>query len=405
MEEETTSRSKTKKLPSVVKRTVLRLANNVKSRYPQVKESCKNDENIASEMNMTKQFILKYKTLDIDDADNADNAILMNDRPIVFTDTTDILYNYANHKTNDYLTKNGVHIDFENLSNEWITNQMKYIESLSPRDIYTIRQYTYNGDRIVNEYLRNNFNEDIFKENIYHNIRVLAYQLYECIINTNNTNDYIKTTNKNEFKNVEKIITPIQKNPLSFTRLIKLGVLFKNGLLNMNIFYKAIEQFKDDIQRIILGAPPLPTELTVFRGVETKFYQQDSINTFYLNKGFISTTIDPKIIIEKEFMKLNNNLSYNYYCCLQKLKLVAETRAIIMFPISRVLNEYEILLPLDTIYELHNGTSKMYIQQKPTDTCLQDGNVFVTNITVTNTNPSLLQYLKQQIQEKNDESS
>ncbi len=179
-----------------------------------------------------------------------------------------------------YIYKNDLGYSLESIiqpeikfDTEWILECDKYIQSLSIRDFFTLKGYSYRGDSMVNKFLisgltteRNVSDEDIkYIEETYWYMKAffpLFFQVRECCKMIENKDEDIQVILGDD-------LTLSYNKVLSYKN--KFDKEFYKNVLNMYI---------EDLNRIINGAPRLKKESVIFRGSKTRYYSTNLGSTF-----------------------------------------------------------------------------------------------------------------------------
>lgn len=212
---------------------------------------------------------------------------------------------YSNIKT----VINGLS-DVENyLDYDWIQAQVEYIKSLSDTDKQVLKGYTYQGDVLVNSWLRGMFNETMFfeefsKGSLYTPLFHYYKQKHNVRLETINHDDYIA---------------------------------------DLRLNYKTyVMQYADDLKRIIYNSPRSTKTMRVFRGiVRPKYFidmtkQSEHVQT----SDFQSCSINFEAATE--FSQYANT---NKYGMVLYILLTPGTPCLYMHSISSFGDEFEITLP------------------------------------------------------------
>ncbi len=274
-------------------------------------------------------------------------------------------------------------VDLDNTVDiEWIEKTSKYIKNLSIKDLYTIKSYTFNGDKMINSFIRDN---QIIKTNRQDTIPTF-FQMIDVIKQTDDIDSIIdKTSYMYNNPQVIPVINKLkgkEKDKMSLNDWLYALKIIKSILIDE--FYKVVlSKYKADLNKIIKEAPPLTKKLVVYRGVKDDYFLKKNTKGFYKNEGFISTSM--AINVSKSFINLyyNDNTS----CCLKRITLLPGTKAIFLAGVSQIPEEYEVLLPSDSVYYLMNGkkTLKHYhhnIDPTPIICEEQTSNIMVTDVVV-----------------------
>ena len=99
------------------------------------------------------------------------------------------------------------------------------------------------------------------------------------------------------------------------------------------IVRECVGKLINELLKIFAKAPPLKTEMTVFRGIKTWYMSEDSKK--FTTVDFMSTSFDPWVA-----MTFAGN-----DCCLTQFNLKAGTKAIFLDAVSQSPGEKEVLLP------------------------------------------------------------
>ena len=101
-----------------------------------------------------------------------------------------------------------------------------------------------------------------------------------------------------------------------------------------------LTQFVADMDAIIAGAPPLPTPMRVFRGLNTTGGRGElraaRTHAGAAGAGYTSTTLSRSVA---------GQYTDDDHCCIESVTLPPGARVLPMWPISQYANEVEVLLP------------------------------------------------------------
>ena len=220
----------------------------------------------------------------------------------------------------------------------WLLAQTDYIAGLSQRDFGILKSYTRVGDELVNNYCRGTLTGDIsdlFSRAAKYDQNPLAYSFY----------DQFQTYSKRGL-----ISMPRRKEDLLSKDSLNLPLIYDIFQNNLGFFGNAsntwplVEQYKQELVRIISAAPKQPHAFTVFRGFKSESYLR---SLSFTNVDFLSTSISPETAVTY-FTKRVNNISETvptkYYCCVYELEVKRNVPCIYMQSISDFPNEFEILI-------------------------------------------------------------
>lgn len=151
---------------------------------------------------------------------------------------------------------------------DFMENQIKFNRSLNSKEQSALLLYSKNGDQLLNMYIRNNrkINEEMLN---YYNDR--------------------RST-------------------------------FDNYSLNANL-KDLLEDFYFDLKLLFEKAPPVDKDFIVYRGVKSINHFNGTTDNIYINRGIVSTTINPDIAIqfsEGKYMSIIHvpvgaKIIYNYW--------------------------------------------------------------------------------------------
>lgn len=327
-----------------------------------------------------------------------------------------VIKNHFNNVTLPFLKRNGLMHEFDKFKKDWFDAQCNYIKNLPIYDLLTTRVYTYYGDELANNMMRNKVDK-YSEENPSWSVQILQPQVVTWF-HTLKPSECIDFDNK-DVQDAIALSRKVSDNTATQDDRDKLFNNIPYKLLRTSFSKRMIRQFIKDMQRIILAAPKIPSEMVLYRGVKSPFYQLKSHKGNYKNEGFVSTSLnidaaamfladEPEALQDDDLFSSSddNDTSSSSggaknkgrkrfgkckrvggtetsLCCMQRLKVLSKTSALLLLPISQVNNEFEIVLPVGMTFVLHNGRKNMYRQIDPHDTCYANGYfVQVTDATV-----------------------
>lgn len=319
-----------------------------------------------------------------------------------------VIKNHFNNVTLPFLKRNGLMHEFDKFKKEWFDAQCNYIKNLPIYDLLTIRVYTYYGDELANNMMRNKVDK-YSEENPSWPLQILQPQVMTWF-HTLKPSECIDFDHK-DMQDAIALSRKVFDNTATQDDRDKLFNNIPYKLVRTSFTKRMIRQFIKDMQRIILAAPKIPSEMVLYRGVKSPFYQLKSHKGNYKNEGFVSTSLnidaaamflaeEPEALQDDDlFSSSDDDTSSSSggakkkrkrvggtetsLCCMQRLKVLSKTSALLLLPISQVNNEFEVVLPVGMTFVLHNGRKNMYRQIDPHDTCYANGYfVQVTDATV-----------------------
>lgn len=284
---------------------------------------------------------------------------------------------------------------------EWFTAMDDYISNLPNKKLFTLLGYTKYGDKAVNWFLRNNEEKisellktvpDLWNMSAYF---PYYFQMYDMLLHTQITEKYcvptfpptfslddspsirylgIRTMPDTPAKFVEMYIknmkskltdpenpyhTPMlpdeeQKHSIWYRAFAMLSIL---KLFSGTFWREVIEKTAKDIKEIIYQAPPLKTELVVYRGVVDKPAPSDAARSnLYKTDSFMSTTMD--VQVAREF-------SDGHY--IQRIVMLPGTKGLILEGISDFPGEMEMLLAPGSVFVESSESSVPYYKYELSD--------------------------------------
>jgi hypothetical protein len=282
---------------------------------------------------LSKQFQndkqkISYNTFKIDKHILSDS----HDKPdeIIYKEYTlkyEVFYNKYNKKfiNNLYVLTNPR--DYEG----WVEDQNRFIKSLTPEEIYTLRCHTHDGDIIINYFIRNNMkiDKDIdFAGNENQRKSTL-------IVNKGQFN-----SNRNYILFYYQIKEHLYKRYKELSKLsrIELEEYIKKNYKDFD-WDKILLLYIRDINNIFKKCPVVKKTLVIYRGSYDDYYLKKSSRGIYVVDTLTSHTLNPKIAIGYSGID----------CCVMRVKLSKGSKAILIDNISGY-DEEEILLPFNTKY-------------------------------------------------------
>ena len=236
--------------------------------------------------------------------------------------------------------------------NSWIQQQKLYISSLSIRDTDILTSYTHFGDTILNNYIRGTLHElssiieDVIDESFSY-LNFLGYFLYD---------QYDDFSSK---MNLPLRITLLDYNQMDDDDELVLDkdVILKIISDNSNFLEKPLniapllEQYKQELTRIILSAPRLPGSIIVYRG----FTSEEHITGLeYSNNDFVSTSLSPSSALgfanfheaqSRVIENVSEKTRTRYAGGLYEIEINQHIPCVYMEFITYHNSEYEVLLP------------------------------------------------------------
>jgi len=274
-----------------------------------------------------------------------------------------INYNKYNHKFINNLQK---FLNFD-IIQDFLQEQDKFIKSLSMRELYNLKHYTFQGDTLIIKFLNNEFN--ISQLLIAYSISTLLYFQF---------NDYFKKNpifkgNRVNYRNSEAFIEFLNSNYHNFS---------------MEIYEYVLTLYIEELQEIFKKAPKINHVLYVYRGVEDNYINKEVSKNkskgYFISKRFISTSLIPEIAINYSLKSINK--------ILYEIKIEKGTPVIFLAGISFFKNEMEVLLPIDTTLYIDYASKKVKYYENKRILCDIEEDIYISELSMTSlvTVPSTL---------------
>lgn len=271
---------------------------------------------------------IEYNTFKIDkhllsNSHDKPDEIILKDYKLKY----EVFYNKYNKKfiNNLYVLTNPT--DYE----EWVEEQNRFIKSLTPEEIYTLRCHTHDGDIIINYFIRNNMKIDKDID----------------VVGNENQRKSTLIVEKSQFKsNRHYILFYYQIKEHLYKKYKEISKLSR---IELEEYIK--ENYKDfdwnsilllyirDINNIFKKCPEVKKTLVIYRGSYDDYYLKKSSKGIYVVNTLTSHTLNPKVAIGYSGID----------CCIMRVKLSKGSKAILIDNISGY-EEEEILLPFNTKY-------------------------------------------------------
>lgn len=242
---------------------------------------------------------------------------------------------------------------------DWFNKSNQYIKGLSIEDFYSIKQYTGVGDKVINGILRGKSKPSA---------ACFPVTLFSA-------KDFIASAGFTPSKYIRKEMTVLHSVPdllvKGMYKIVDIMVFLKNhhailthrdfyqtmllifNNLNVKFWTECVKLYVERVNRIIRNSPPITKKMTVWRGVKDDYFLKGSKKGMYTNQGFISTSLNPNTA--KGFVSNK--------CCLTKITLLPGSRAMFIGGISSYPQEFEVLLPQDSVYYMLYGTKTVRTYQ------------------------------------------
>lgn len=219
---------------------------------------------------------------------------------------------------------------------KWYKDIIDYYKKLKPLELYTIWAYTNKGDVYLNLWERK---LPIDYSRI--DMSVFLYEIIDYLSSPNTSrdifmsNEYFSTdhTRYTKMKPSDIYIFWVTLSKAQSTR-------FKPSFINT-----LLEKMSMRLSGLIRKAPMTKETMVVYRGVKDSFFTADDfetrpkVNEVFINKGFVSTTLDPQVA--RSFSEKP--------CCFKVITILPGTRCLPLYGLSQY-TEHEILFNKNTKY-------------------------------------------------------
>jgi len=332
------------------------------------------------------------------------------------------LRDYTNPFTAAFMQEYGLLHDALALSalKPWIASQNEFLMNLSTYEILTVQNYTRYGDRLTNSFLRGTFDaskDDKSIRAMYPQILQLLRTLAPGDFNDQNLYGELDEYFDKPVSTVYDALHEVQHVSLTDPDDIEHTVRVIIGLgryMSTKFLKRTVQLFAEDLHRIVMAAPPVTHEFTLYRGTKAPYFQTKTGR--HRSVTFMSTSLS--IDVAARFLNVpvdslgsgpdsqsgasqsrpndDDDMSGGgrggvSRCCLQRITVLPQTRALIMFPVSHFASEAEVLLPAGSVQFLQNGRATLYRQTAPRLTCLWEAgySVQVNDATIMALTPTL----------------
>jgi hypothetical protein len=278
-------------------------------------------QELADKIKMVEKKInLEYLTDNINT--NSQQNFLEKDKIDFKKKSSEIVigYNEYNHK---FINRIQRIINFNHL-NELLQEQDEFIKSLSIRELYNLKHYTYQGDKLIVEFINKTFSIEFLEIN--YNISTLLY--FQFL-------DYFSHNPVFKDKQVDLDDTK------EFLKFIYIN--YKN--FSNDIYNQVITSYIQELNEIFKKAPKTKEVMYVYRGVKDNYISKEVSKNkskgFFVSNRFTSTSLLLSSAIT--FIKTPDSVLY-------EIKIEKGLPVIFLNGISFISNEFEILLPINSTF-------------------------------------------------------
>jgi hypothetical protein len=272
---------------------------------------------------------IEYNTFKIDKHILSDSHDIPDE--IIYMEYTleyEVFYNKYNKKfiNNLYVLTNPR--DYE----EWIEEQNRFIKSLTPEEIYTLRCHTQNGDIIINYFIINNMKIDKDIDIVGGNWRKQPILIIKKDILNSNRNYILFYYQIKEY---------LYKRHVELSKLsrIELEEYIKKNYKDFD-WNSILLLYIRDINNIFKKCPDVKKTLVIYRGTSDDYYLKKSSKGIHTVDTLTSHTLNPKVAV---------GYSSGGDCCVMRVKLSKGSKAILIDNISSN-DDAELLIPFNTKY-------------------------------------------------------
>ena len=233
---------------------------------------------------------------------------------------------------------------------EWKRRQSLYIRNLSYRDRNIIKSFTHRGDRLVNAYCRGVLTRDLLESQWDETIKEIANtrskdSLEPTVPLTFSVYDQFNRLKKHRDFNLSSVET--RDTVLEDIHMMRALLLDNYDFFtNPTHVEPLLEQYKQDLERIINGAPRLTKPIVVYRG----FHSEHISKLRYSNPDFVSTSLEPSVALTftelyEDEANYESNFPMTVHSSVYELTVSVKVPCLYLDSITHYSKEFEVLLP------------------------------------------------------------
>ena len=179
--------------------------------------------------------------------------------------------------------------------NSWIQQQKLFIDSLSKRDAIILKSYTHYGDTMINNYIRGTLRNlsDMFDEAEDESSDYLNFLGYFIFDQYDDFSSKMDLPDRLTFIDLGE--TDGDEFVLDSTAIMKILSENRDFLIQPTNIAPLMEQYKQELTRILISAPRLPGPLIVYRGFQSEEHVLDLNHT---SNDFVSTSLTPSSALQ-----------------------------------------------------------------------------------------------------------
>jgi hypothetical protein len=239
----------------------------------------------------------------------------------------------------------------------WIEAQNAFVKSLTPREQFVLKAYTYYGDRLVNRYLRDERSdvEDLVSAMEENGSNPFMYQIADNYEKLRKMGGELPSTRDKE-PSLAFYVDILKSNHEFFT--------------NLDVVLLLSKAFFQDLMRIFLKAPRLPSSIVVFRGIISEAhlksldfrsidFQSTSLNPYkalFFTKDIGGAYTESEELALEQYAygvpgakiptRIRRRDKYgSIRCCIYEITVTPSVPCIYMEGFTHVAEEFEVLLP------------------------------------------------------------
>lgn len=292
--------------------------------------------------------------------------------------------NYNNYRESTPKIDNSTSLSFleAQVDWKWLNQMNNYVGDLSKSDIFNLKGYTYYGDVIVNNFLRNTLK----KHNFIADIRGKSKWIYTYyplffpaleVLNKSNKDELINYITMPGFLDNVKTLYSFLKSGEKKDSDIYIYFIDNAYIFHFEKFWMiVIKKYCEILSKLFYSAPIIKKNMVVYRGIKNDYVMNGKKDNIYVTKCFVSTSLDYKLA-----MRFANPLTQ---CCFQRITLLPGTRVLLIAGISSFANEVEVLLNPDTHFYINNNDLELPYQFQE-NVCKKQQMIKVTDMVVVKT--------------------
>jgi hypothetical protein len=263
---------------------------------------------------------------------------------------------------------------------ELINKQKTYIETLNEEETDTIFSYTFIGDTIINNFMRNDY--DTLAIKLYRLMMAMKHEESDKLPLEWQIYHYFNYIIKSGIKTIYKKPDLIDNGILQRDIIRKIFLENDEWFLNPRNIEPLITDLILKMVKIILNAPRSSYPIKVYRGIVSEHI--DNLN--HISSDFWSTSIAPNGALLFTGKSEVNGSPVQY--CIYEITIQPDVPCLYISDISRFTQEFEILLPPFIQYRTSN---KVIIKN------IYDEHIYNKNLNSINNNLNNINYSSKKV--------